>query len=325
MTKLPHSIYLLLFVVVTLGNSSCCEKCTLFDNLEDCHNVELIYRYIPVEEDEYESNISSLKHFLFDSKGLFIKEIPQNKEHPQRLFLSGLPFGHYTMLTIGNYTPSLTFLSSLTPLKSSLQKITLQLQKRFNEKAFAPSEELFWNFREFEVKQSSPQSYICDLANIHCHLIFQVSWQSAPPAAGKYRIELTNLSKGYNLDPAKSNLKLIVNPSKEIIHTFPLHSPETTAIYQDISLFNHQLEGEIISLRYQNDRIPIFQIKKEGRPITKPLPFVLPFRQFNWYPDNRAEQIYRVQIRINDDGSVTIHPWYDGSIEDWQAGGTVMQ
>lgn len=310
---------------MVMGFCSCCDNCSFYDDLSECHNVDLYYRYIPIDKDEYESNVSSLRHFLFDEKGLFVKEIPQSKEHPQKLHLSGLPIGHYTMLTLGNITESKTFFTSFLVKKSTLEEAILQLQKRFDQEAFSSSEELFWNFKKFEVKQAPDQSYICDLANIHCHLIYQVSWQSVPPEEGTYRVELSNLSQGYSLDPMKSGLSLSIDRGQGVIHQFPQHSEGKITIAQDVLLMNHELNSSFISLRYLNNRIPSFQIKKGEKSITKPLDLSLAFEQFNWYPDRRAEQIYRIQIRINDDGTVLIRPWVTGSVEDWQSGGTIIQ
>ena len=320
-------IYRVNFVVslIVLATSLLVEGCSPFyDDLSDCNEVTLEYRYVPVEEDEYPQYVQSMRHFLFDHQGQFIKELPQNASSPQELHIRGMRQGMYTVVTIGNCTEENTTLSSLVAMKSSYQDFLLHLKKRTETgEAYANAEELFWNTKNFEVKQSEKQHYICDLSNIHCHLIYQVQWQSVPPSDGVYRIELSNLTEEYQLDPNKSPLSIMVNQPLGVLHTFPLHSEKTCPIFQDITLLNHQLTGELISLRYRNDRIPFFQVKLGDKAITKKLNLAKAFQTFGWKPDQRAVQVYRIQIRINDEGSVTIRPWYTGSVEDWELGGTI--
>lgn len=318
-----NSIVVLLTLAVALL-TGCCSP--FYDDLSECHEVTLEYRYIPVAEDQYSQYITGMRHFLFDGEGNFVRELPQNATSPQKLRIKGLSKGHYTVVTVGNSTVANTFLTPLVAKQSLLSDFVLQLKRRASfEEAYAHADELFWNTKSFEITGEGAQHYVCDLANIHCHLFFQVSWQSTPPAAGNYQIELTNLSEQYALDPAKSSLTLEVNSSLGVVHTFPLHGEKTHKMLQVVALFNHQLTGEFISLRYKNDRIPTFQVKKDGEAITRQLPLAEAFEAFGWIPDRRPVQIYRIQIRINDNGSVTIRPWYEGSVEDWQAGGTVFQ
>lgn len=296
-----------------------------FDEMCECSETTLVYRYIRAEEDEYSTEVQKMRHFLFDSKGVFLKELQQNEVKPQELRISGLEPGNYTVVTVGNSTPEGTMLSTLEVGKSHMSDFILRLKTRYNEQAYSGAEQLFWNTKSFEVKATEKRHYICDLANIHCHLMYVVTWQSAPPESGKYRIELTGLTEQYSLDPAQSDLSIEVNQRKGVVHQFPLHAEETTALYQDVSLFNHTLEGEVISLRYRNDRIPTFQVMYGDKTITKKLDLSRAFKAFGWIPDRRAEQIYRIQLRINDDGSVSVRPWAEGSVEDWQPGGVIFQ
>lgn len=296
-----------------------------FDEMCECSGTTLVYRYIRAEEDEYSTEVQQMRHFLFNSQGFFMKELLQNEVTPQELRISGLAPGTYTVVTVGNSTPDGTMLSTLEVGKSHMSDFILKLKSRYNEQAYSGAEQLFWNTKSFEVKATEKRHYICDLANIHCHLMYVVTWQSAPPESGKYRIELTGLTEQYSLDPAQSDLSIEVNQRKGVVHQFPLHAEETTALYQDVSLFNHTLEGEVISLRYRNDRIPTFQVMYGDKTITKKLDLSRAFKAFGWIPDRRAEQIYRIQLRINDDGSVSVRPWVEGSVEDWQPGGVIFQ
>lgn len=218
-----------------------------FDEMCECSGTTLVYRYIRASEDEYSTEVQQMRHFLFNSQGVFMKELLQNEVFPQELRISGLAPGTYTVVTVGNSTSEGTILSDLKAEESRMSDFILRLKTRYNEQAYSGAEQLFWNTKSFEVKATEKRHYICDLANIHCHLMYEVTWQSAPPEAGKYRIELTGLTEQYSLDPAQSDLSIEVNQRKGVVHQFPLHAEETTALYQDVSLFNHTLEGKVIS------------------------------------------------------------------------------
>lgn len=320
-TSKCHLTLLTLVVILLM------EGCSLLsDDLRKCYEVTLEYRYVPATEDEYPRYINGMRHFLFNGEGTYLRELPQNPSTPQQVHIKGLEKGHYTVVTLGNCTTENTFIKLLAFQQTKLRDFVLQLKRRASQQeAYANAEELFWNTQSFEITGKGAQHIVCDLANIHCHLFFEVSWQSVPPADGKYQIELGNLTEAYALDPSKSSLSIEVNAKKGVVHTFPRHEEKTHWMYQEVALFYHRLIGEFISLRYTNDRIPTLQVKKDGVAITKRLDLASAFHAFGWIPDQRAEQIYRIQIRINDDGSVTIRPWYDGSVEDWQVGGTVSQ
>lgn len=318
-----HRKYALLACLLMAMTAVGCRP--FFDDLSKCSETTLEYRYIRAQEDEYSTEVQQMRHFLFNTAGEYIRELKQNEVTPQELRISGLTPGSYTVVTVGNSTPEGTMLTELEAGKSHMSDFTLRLKARYNEQAYSGAEQLFWNSKTFEVKEAEKQRYICDLANIHCHLFYEVTWQSAPPEAGKYRIELTGLTEQYSLDPAQSNLSIEVNPRKEVVHQFPLHADGITKLCQDVTLFNHTLEGEIISLRYRNDRIPTFQVMYGNKAITKKMDLSQAFKAFGWIPDRRAEQIYRLQLRINDDGSVGVRPWIEGTVEDWQPGGVILR
>lgn len=323
MSKIKYLLCVLIMLTEALLTEGCS---TFYDDLRKCYEVTLEYRYIPATKDEYPRYIKGMRHFLFNQDGFYLCELSQNPISPQILTIKELDKGSYTVVTLGNCSTENTLLMLLEFHQTLLSDFILQLKRRASQQeAYANAEELFWNAQSFEITGKGAQHITCDLANIHCHLFFEVSWQSVPPADGKYQIELSNLTEAYALDPAQSPLSIKVNTKKRVVHSFPLHSKKTHRMYQEVPLFYHRLTGEFISLRYKNDRIPTFQIKKDGKAITKPLDLASAFRAFSWIPDQRAEQIYRIQIRINDDESVTIRPWYDGSVEDWQVGGTVAQ
>ncbi len=289
-----------------------------------CSKVTLEYRYVRQSVDEYPTEVQQMRHFLYDAHGTLLREIPQSTATPQTLSLSGLPVGRYTILTVGNATEEHTLLDPLAR-GSKLSDMTLTLRK-LADGSYAPQgDQLFWNYKTIDIQPGANDHYICDLANIHTHLYYSVIWESVPPYADGYSVRLSELTEQYSLDPAKSNLHLPINAEMQVTHDFPLHAPQLIQLEEQPKLFNHTLEGSFISLRYLNDRIPTIQVWHGDEAITKPIDLTRAFRSFGWIPDQRPEQIYRILLRINDDGSVTLFPYFKGTIADWVPGGTVTQ
>lgn len=70
-----------------------------------------------------------MRHFLFDSKGVFLKELQQSEVKPQELRISGLEPGNYTVVTVGNSTPDGTMFSTLEVGKSHMSDFILRLKR----------------------------------------------------------------------------------------------------------------------------------------------------------------------------------------------------
>lgn len=317
----------LIWILLLAGLLAGCGT-TLEDSRDLCCSRGTIhYRYVRYLSDEYDTFVHGMRHFLFDAAGVYLGEVFADDQAPQDLELRGLASGRYTIVTIGNMgtdtTGANTLLSKLVSGQSLLSDFRLSLYDSPGPRK--NTEELFWNSISVDLTDGRRRSYIADLANIHCHLQYRVVWQDAPEFAGTYRVELSGVSEGYKLDPRLSDLDLIVNTEHDIHHTFPLHVDEQTGHRGEVELFQHKLEGEFISLRYRNDRLPRLRIFHGDQPITKPLDLGYVFGQWGWRPDTRAEQIYKIELRINRDGSVTIRPWSEATVADWQPGGTVVQ
>lgn len=289
-----------------------------------CSKVTLEYRYVRHNVDEYTTEVQHMRHFLYDAQGALLREIPQSISTPQTLSLSGLPQGRYTILTVGNASEEHTLLKPLVR-GSNLSDMTLTLRKLADGRFASQGDQLFWNYKTIDIQSVANDHYICDLANIHTHLYYNVIWESVPPYAEGYTVRLSGLTEQYSLDPVKADLHLLVNNDMQVTHDFPLHAHQLIQLEEHPKLFNHTLEGSFISLRYRNDRIPTIQVWHGDQAITKPIDLTRAFRSFGWNPDQSHEQIYRILIRINEDGSVTVFPYLNGTIVDWVPGGTVVQ
>lgn len=157
-------------------------SCSVEDERDECcDGVLLLYRSVPMNKDLFREHIQpelGLRHFLFDAKGVFVKEVLSNPSHPQKLRLRRLAAGKYTMVTIANSSQERTQLTQLEPQKSLLSHFMLRV---LPEGVKGSSDELFWNVRSFEVQRGLLRTYYCDLANIHCHLTVRVKWEGVPP------------------------------------------------------------------------------------------------------------------------------------------------
>lgn len=309
--------------------------CSISDDRDICcEEVVLLYRYVRTTFDEYRFFIQNKRHFLFDDQGLFIREVYSTKKEPQRLSLVKLPTGAYTVVTVGNVTEGYTRLTSLKPGVSRLQDFQLTLEKHVAEGVLAEAEELFWNSRTFTVEEGKRYSYICDMANIHCHLYMKVQWEALPPPGSPlYHVELSYLAPGYSLqiDDSYSIAVAGTPPAGKrystpsfVWHEFPHFLPPDSAIIRvEEPLQGQDLYPKLITLRYRDDAIPTLQIRHQGEPLfKKPIDLKPIFLDWGWLPNKSHEQIYRIELYIKKDGNVIVKPWFSGSVEDWQDGGT---
>ncbi len=289
----------------------------------DCSRISLNYRYIRIDDDEYGTFIKTMRHFLFDEKGLFIKEIKNNSDNSQNLVISGLAAGGYSVLTIANSSVEV-FNPELVEGKTELNKLRLILPKQSTGQIDDCSP-LYWNLQKIVVPGKDEcalkQKYICDLSNIHCRLKVTVAWESLPPGDGEYSIELSDVSTEYSLySPDNYNL----NIKDGVVHNFPFHTEVAGTHYcKKVKLFDLKLETEFRTFRYFEDRIPYISVSYKGKAITDKINLKRAFLEWGWNVNKRPEQIYNIQFTILKDGSVVLSQWFEGSVEDWQDGGSI--
>lgn len=311
-----------------------CESEGIYD--KPCGLVELTYRYIRTQKDEYTQFIHNERHYLFDGEGVFLREVPVDSTNRQRIALRDLPSGQYAMLTIGNYTPSYTFLGEMKAGETKLADITLALKERTPKgDAYKQAEELFWNLRHFEAKLPGVFRYLCDMANLHCHLFIKVGWEVPPTGSNEYAVQLEKLIPSYQLDwnsdytimvaghPAEGASKDL--PTKSYaVHHFPYPNlPREAVIHQKSILRGQELYCEVRSLRYLNDAMPTLQIMHEGKMLfNRPIDLEPIFHRWGWFPNLHHEQIYAIELYIHDNGLVDVMPWGTAHVIDWEEGGS---
>lgn len=289
----------------------CCTTCE--------GSIKLQYRYIRETSDEFKEYIQKMSHYIFDGEGVFLSELPSNSGNLQELKLPKLKAGKYQVLTIGNMWASASLLPPLTKGVTKLSDLQLSLS---GPEVKNNIDQLFWNTQEVEVQEATceNQTYICDMANIHCHLFISVEWKSTPPYDGDYTFRLTNMSGAYFLDPHETYALKIMDG---VEHRFPTFTPGTVIHETTEKLFNLKLTTEIITLRYFDNRIPVLQILHDGQPVSIPLDLSKAFKEWGWRINTRPEQIYRIHATIFEDGTIVLEPWVEGTVLDWEDGGTV--
>lgn len=330
------ALHLLVFVsVVALLLFS---ACSLDDDRDFCsEKVVLNYRYVRTQKDEFKEFIKTKRHFLFDGNDTYVREVPADLLNPQRVILRDLTDGNYTVLTVANNSDEFTALTSLEKDKTTLADLCLALAKEVpGGGAFEAAEELFWNSRGFEFKTNEKRHYICDMANIHCHLFLKVEWEDVPPNGSKgFIVELTNLTSAYKLQTDKL-LTLHVageqppyenrnEPTSDyVVHQFPSSPPlPLCTVRVEETLRGHELFAEVRTLRYLNDRIPTIQLVHDGKKLfNKPIDLTPIFQDWGWFPNLSHEQRYSISLKILRDQRVVVKPWGQAGVMDWIDGGS---
>lgn len=297
-----------------------------------CDDVVLTYRYVRQERDEYKQFVRTMRHFLFDERGRFIREVAFNAKTPQQLRLLKLPVGNYTIVTVGNATEGTSSLSALSS-QSSLHDFKLSVIKQFDAGSLGKGDELFWSTRTFVSERNKRHRYICDLSNIHCHLFVKISWKKKPPYTGnKYMMQLEGVTTRNTLDPTRTHITKIISSNsvsgsestdKRVVQTFPGLDGAFGTYRIAEQLYGVRLYGEFVSLRYTNKHIPTFRLYYGDKAVTKPIDLSRAFAAWNWRPDEQPEQIYRIEMEILDDETVVVNQWAQTSVKDWEDGGTV--
>lgn len=326
-------------LAVSLVASLCIFTSCSLQDVRDvcCEGVILRYRYISDDKDLYKQMIQTERHYLFDDKGTFMYEVPVDSARRTEVRLRNLKEGTYTMLTIGNRTEDYTYMDALKPGETQLKDVTLALQHRTEDNAaYTNAEELFWNLRTFESKLKESRTYLCDMANIHCHLHIKIGWErDLPEGSDRYTVELSKLVPQYRMEinPAYT-LQVMGGPEEGAdrneptrdysVHHYPYSpKPHDAVVWSDNTLRGRELFYEVRTLRYLDEAIPTLQLWHDGaRLFNRPIDLEPIFKDWGWYPNLNPEQEYRIELLILDNGQVIVKPWVTSSVLDWEDGGS---
>lgn len=284
-----------------------------------CDRIVMEYRYLQDGEDAFGENIRSLRHFLFDGRDGFMKEVPPGSDMQVQI-LDPLETGRYTMVTVGNAAGA-TALPVPAP-GGKMKDFVLEVQSA----GYGNADLLYYGIREFTlVKESgnSEQRFVTQLANVHCKLTVTVKWQNLPPLLTKepvYRMELENCAEHYELDGDRGY-------GLGDKH-FPYAQRWGRLHRRDCSLEGLQLKEEFVSLRYTNENLPVLRIycKEDGTGTeyveqTPALDLKKAFAAWGYRPAGVERQEYKIIVTIYLDGHVGIKVEAEAGVADWVDGG----
>ena len=301
------------------------QGCSLEDDRDLCCRgmMSMQYVYRPYGQDQITDYITSLRHYLYTDGGDFVCELPPGADF--RYQPLDLPEGCYAMVTVGNSTERATSLGHPegTP---SLDALRLDHIDRHTPDGphFGNTDELYWGAKRFVVDADGKAvgigrsgwedaDMVTQMNNIHCHLRVRVEWSNAPPYIGTYDMELEGVATGYSLHPDRaSEAEGFIVPRGDNRSTHRISVP----------LRSRELDGEFVTLRYEDGRLPVLRILFGGEKVSPDIDLAKAFKEWGLHPSRTHVQKYKLLLQLRSDGSAFLYPSLDGSIEDWIDGGS---
>ena len=300
--------------------------CSLDDDRDLCcpETLTMHYTYRPYGAEAFGENILSLRHFLFDTDGLFLGELPAGEDLRRQPL--NLPEGTYTMVTVGNMSERSAHRHGDDRLLGQFSLSHEALHDGEIPGLFANTDELFWGVKRFAVdtdgrgteltagRSAEPANRLqTPMNNIHCHLRVKVEWANMPPYVGDYTLELDGVATAYSLDPDVSSDAggfIVPQGSRNGIHRL------------QIPLKSRELDAEFITLRYSDNAVPTLRILFGSDQVSPDIDLGKAFTSWGWRPSATHVQDYTLLIRLLSNGNADLFPRIEASVTDWINGGT---
>lgn len=307
-------------------------SCDIDDDRDECcESLQIDFRYSKGGADLFPQYVEKMKHFIFDANGELYKVVDGEQNNLQELQLGHVQEGHYSLVSIGNLGNA----TILVPQSKSISKsnFLLILENLRSDNFMANGDLLYWGILDFEVVKNKRLRYLCDMSNIHCRMTITLRWKGkAPSGKEPYTFELKDIPSEYSLNSKNAYKIHVAGDKKElqttdsrVVHSFP-------KVEENNNLVTHRKEApylagrvrvKIVSLRYTKNRIPILRIYRSGMAITKELDLSKVFKIWKWETDNNIEQDYKIDVEIQEDGTVIIKPTASLNVKDWIDGGSI--
>ena len=313
-------------LAVIIMNLVCLSSCSLEDSRDLCCDTGNVMRYTyrPHGLEEFNQNIHTMRHFLFDKSGYFVRELnPGEDLQYQPLDLSE---GEYMMVSIGNMKDKNTVVPS-EPADSHIRDIRIETSRICDSEklSYANSDEIFWGISRFDVdcrgnisdhddyKRYSDYTFpVTEMNNIHCHLNVKVEWANMPRFYGDYEMELIGVPMSYPLDPTLAYLA----------GGFTVPVGESVAYHRlSVPLEGYELYGEFVTLRFSNENIPTLCILYKNTLVGPDIDLKRAFSTWGWRPSEIHEQEYSILVRLFADDRAEVMPLFKGEVSDWINGG----
>lgn len=303
--------------------------CSLDDDRDEC-GIKIRFRYMVDNKDCFTRDVTTMRHFLFDSDSIYVREFISSCDYSEDLLIPDLEKGRYILITLGNMSDK-TQLSELIPGQTKLREFSQGINSMQLGSFHSNGDELFYCSHEITVSANTPTYYLCDMSNIHCHLSVLATWDYTPSYHNNFTMRLYDVPASYSISP--DSMRLVIQEYQAVRKTkavyedaellFPNEPQSLTDHVVSVLPYNFELEGEFVTQRYTNQYVPILQIFNGEEPITGRINLDRAFTYFGWYPDNTSVQEYAIKLTIHKDGSVDLNRWIRGSVADWVDGGII--
>lgn len=284
-----------------------CHKDLQHTDLSDVREVSVSYT-VP-EGRDFPTSIARMQWLVYDAQGRYFCELQMEPKQCQYFDSSLLPDGQYTVVNIANNTSKTVIDHSQT-----LDDLLLSANTRQPEGWYSNVDCLFWQMRQFTVRQGYVDRVAMPLADIHCHLHVHVWWKGLPGESGQWTLRLYGVNVGYHAGRLGLTIGGLEHP--ELTDALGEHRI-------DVVPLNFELDGEFVVYRWTDSNVPRLQVWCDDAPVSPLIDILQVFNEWQWSPDNTTSQDYWLGIQLNPDGSADVQTWGRARVADWIDGGVI--
>lgn len=308
--KCRHVRWLFMFLLSCFMSLA---SCSLDDERDACCWTNTVFfRYEYFGADCFREYISDTRWFLFGNDGSFIDEMDNMPCCRQRVDISGLSAGNYTLVCVGNLDD---YGMLYGYADEGLEEFRLKVDDWADEKSFADGDLLYWGECRFSVVSGSSNRFIGEMSNVHCVLRVRVEWELIPEFSDGYRFSLEGVGAGMEFCGSRAD--------SIGVHLFPPITSFEGRMVKEVELRRFALETDLVTLRWKKGNIPTLCLWHEDTLAMKKINLEDIFRRWHWSPDRASVQEYSIRLLIRSDGSVLVNQGIEAGVKDWESGGTI--
>lgn len=288
--------------------------CSIDDDRDECcDEVNTIrFRYLYKGSDCYSDYINSVEYFLFESNGNFIQEVENMEGALNKVDINNYPAGDYVLVALANlrdygYVEGHA-VEGLSAFRLAVDKFDSRLSGTFGN-----GDPLYWGECHFSVTPGCSINYLAEMSNIHCVLRIAVEWEGLPDFNEGYWYSLDGIGTGMEMHGG--------NASQIDVQKFPPIENYQGKMVRDADFKQQMLYGEMITLRWTDNDIPIFRLHHDNDTVTGAFHLKELFDKWNWHPERAQTQKYEIKIILNRNGTAEFKQGISAEIADWTDGG----
>lgn len=306
--RVPARMVLLVVVCLLLS-------CSVDDPRDECCTMDMLqFRFLHQGSDCFSGRIRKMQYHLFGTDGTYIREMAAYEGDLSRVSLVGLSPGTYVLVGIGN----LDGYGTLTDMAvGGLHQFCLHVTRCADSspELFGNGDPLYYGIREFTIERGKSNTFVADMAHIHCCLHLRVEWEGVPAHSEGYSFRLSGIGGGVDMH--------VGNASYIGALPFPGVHHYEGQMEDGVRLQNLALQKKLYTLRYTDSHIPRFTLYHHGKAVTKEIPLADVFRSWGWTPSATSVQEYQVTMQIKLNGNIEIRQGFKASVSDWEDGGVI--